>query len=396
MKNTLVISLGLNSKYFDTYLEEDLQINLNDLKSIIGSYGYGPSLHTGFLTSYTPSVGDKYYFLDAVTVPRVKLKNLATDYKVKVVRDIKEATHVFGSAKSLDKMTTYNWYYCISTELFKQFYEGAKNFMDDFYSSKIDTALEFYDTPYILCDYNTFSSVICNAKLSFGIKQADWDEHTKSNSQVFTYVEDNLSEDLNHMLYNTVYDESALILHLNGDDALEIDATMYDSLSEMLKSSDADNHTLAMEIMANSHYEKSLLYLELLFCNYSDTLSGSRTKNHVNFKSLVNFLCKTRYYDTGIDDIVNSLRKHGQLTRDRLDIILKMHGDVVERRGNSKYFTVKTISIEPELLAEMNDNYSFQVQEDYEVVASPREIDVLPEVLIETPISNESHTDYFL
>jgi hypothetical protein len=73
-----------------------------------------------------------------------------------------------------------------------------------------------------------------------------------------------------------------------------------------------------------------------------------------------------------------------------------MHGDVVEKRGNSKYFTVKTISIEPELLAEMNDNYSFQVQEDYEVVASPREIDVLPEVLIETPISNESHTDYFL
>jgi hypothetical protein len=44
----------------------------------------------------------------------------------------------------------------------------------------------------------------------------------------------------------------------------------------------------------------------------------------------------------------------------------------------------------------MNDNYSFQVQEDYEVVASPREIDVLPEVLIETPISNESNTDYFL
>ena len=396
MKNTLVLNLNLGSRYLDTYAEEDLTIEVTNVKSIVGAFGYGPNLHTGFITSYTPSVGDKYYFLDGVTVPRVKLKNLATDYKIKVVRNIKEATHVFGSAKSLDKMTDGNWYYSIGTELFKKFFEEAKNYMDTYYVSNIETALEFYDTPYVLCDYNTFGSVIANRKLSFSIKQEDYDEHTRTSSKMFTYVEDNLSEDLNHMLFNTTYDESALLLHLNGDDALEIDDTMYKSLSEMLESSDSDNHTLAMEIMANSHYEKSLLYLELLFCNYSGILSSSRTKNHVNFKSLVHFLCKTRYFETGIDDIVNSLRKHGQLTRDRLDIILKMHGDKVKERGDSKYFTVKTISVEPELLAEMNDNYSFQVQEDYEVVASPREIDVLPEVLIETPISNESNTDYFL
>ena len=395
MKQTLKIDLECNSNFYNSYDLNDLRITC-EIRSFIGSFGYGPNLHTAFKDTYTPSVGDTYYFLPGVTIPRVKLKNLASDYKVKVVRDITQATHVFGSNNTLDKMTDVSWYYAVSTVQFKELYEAIKPYMDTYYTSRIDTALEFYDNDRILCDYSTMTFML-NTHIPGYIAKGD--ELMFSSSRRFYYVEENVTDEINHLIFNDVYDEKALLLHLNGDDAIEIDADMYASLEEMLKSQDEDNHTLAMEIMANCHYEKSLLYLELLFCNYSDTMYGCRTKNHVNFKSLVNFLGKGRGFHTSIDDIVESLRKHKQLTKERLDIILKQHGGQIENRGDSEYFRVKTITIDSKLLAEMNENYSFQIKEDYTVspeAEAPREIEVVPETITEIPVTNESNTDYFL
>lgn len=395
MKQTLKIDLECNSGFYDKYDLSDFRVTC-EIRSFIGSFGYGPNLATAFKDTYTPSVGDTYYFLPGVTVPRVKLKNLASDYKVKVVRDITQASHVFGSDNTLDKMTDVSWYYAVSTVQFKEFYESVKPYMDSYYTSRIDTALEFYDNDRILCDYSCISFML-NTHVPGYI--AEGDELMIKSSRRFYYVEENVTSEINHLIFNDVYDEKALLLHLNGEDAIEIDVDMYASLEEMLKSKDEDNHTLAMEIMANCHYEKSLLYLELLFCNYHDTMYECNSKNHVNFKSLANFLGKGRGFATSIDDIVESLRKHKQLTRERLDVILKQHGEQIGRRGDSKWFTVKTITVESELLEEMNENYSFQLKEDYTVspeAETPREIEIVPETVTEIPIANESNTDYFL
>lgn len=395
MKQTLKIDLVCNSGFYDKYDLSDFRVTC-EIRSFIGSFGYGPNLATAFKDTYTPSVGDTYYFLPGVTVPRVKLKNLASDYKVKVVRDITQASHVFGSDNTLDKMTDVSWYYAVSTVQFKEFYESVKPYMDSYYTSRIDTALEFYDNDRILCDYSCISFML-NTHVPGYI--AEGDELMIKSSRRFYYVEENVTSEINHLIFNDVYDEKALLLHLNGEDAIEIDVDMYASLEEMLKSKDEDNHTLAMEIMANCHYEKSLLYLELLFCNYHDTMYECNSKNHVNFKSLANFLGKGRGFATSIDDIVESLRKHKQLTRERLDVILKQHGEQIGRRGDSKWFTVKTITVESELLEEMNENYSFQLKEDYTVspeAETPREIEIVPETVTEIPIANESNTDYFL
>ena len=390
MIHTLFIDFSINSRFFDTYDINDLAFEDLTIDSCIGSFGYGPNLHGAFKQDYTPSLGDKYYFLPGVTVPRVKLKNLTTDYKIKVVRDITQATHVFGSAKSLDKMTTSGWRYRMSTAQFKEFFENAKPHMDTYYSSRIDTALEFYENPIILVSYQFLNTCVLNKRIPFHITQAD--EHMSLSSKLFTFVDNSVSDELNHMLFNTVYDEKALIKHLNGDDAIEIDAEMFKNLEEMLNSSDRDNHTLAMEIMANSHYEKSLLYLELLFSNHSHRFAENKTKNHVNFKSLTNFLCKRNHFNTDIDDIITNLRKHGQLTKERLDIILKLHGGVIQIGGDSRYFTVKSISLSEEMLQALGHNYSYEVQPDVEI-ASPEPEEVLTEQL---PVEDESNFNSFL
>jgi hypothetical protein len=46
----------------------------------------------------------------------------------------------------------------------------------------------------------------------------------------------------------------------------------------MFQSSDDDNHVLAMEIMANSHYENSILYLLMLISEFHYTISNTHTR----------------------------------------------------------------------------------------------------------------------
>jgi hypothetical protein len=52
-------------------------------------------------TPYTPSKGDKIYFLPGVSVPRVKFKNVCVEHGVKTIRDVEQATVIFGSKKSI-------------------------------------------------------------------------------------------------------------------------------------------------------------------------------------------------------------------------------------------------------------------------------------------------------
>jgi hypothetical protein len=156
-----------------------------------------------------------------------------------------------------------------------------------------------------------------------------------------------------------------------------------------------------MEIMANCHYDKSLLYLELLFCDHSYKINDTKTKSHVNFKSLLSFLGKSYGYSTNVDDIMSSLKKHNKFTKENLDIILKLHGDVIQNRGDSEYFKVKVITVNSDVLDIMQEDYTYTMIEEHVFeTTSPAieetvmiEEEMVPEI-IEIEIKDES-TDYF-
>jgi len=103
-----------------------------------------------------------------------------------------------------------------------------------------------------------------------------------------------------------------------------------------------------------------------LFYNHGSTIYGMPTKAHVNFKSLLSWLDLTPGNPhINMDDTVKILREKGQLTPDKLDKVLSYIQNDVVRNGNSQYFKMKTVSINPELLEEMNVNYSYQTQADF-------------------------------
>ena len=158
----------------------------------------------------------------------------------------------------------------------------------------------------------------------------------------------------------------------------------------MFTSSDDDNHILAMEIMANSKYKESLLYIEMIFKNHAYTIGQSSSKNHVNFKSLLSYLNKNnRYIDTSLDDIMDSLISKKVLTKDKVDILLENYSEEIKNRGDSTYFKVQTITVNEDTLSLLNENYNYKVIEDYEPsIVENLEEEELDEV-IEDELINE-------
>ena len=360
------------------YLDFDYSVENNrltevDIKIETTNY-FDPSIDTFNINQngYTPMKGDKLYFLPGVNIPRIKLKDLATKFGIRTVRDVSEANVIFGSSKTKDKMTGYTWKYKIPTTLVQLFFETYKNDMDDYQFSKIDNALEFYTEEYILTDWSTARNFTDNDLPqwnSYSQQPQYTDYHSKSRASSEHVHE--VNKDYIH-LYDLIkgkeiIDESCLLDQLNGDDAVIIDADMFTQLSTMFNSSDDDNHILAMEIMANSKYKESLLYIEMIFKNHAYTIGQSNTKNHVNFKSLLSYLGKNnRYIDTNLDDIMESLISKKVLTKDKVDILLKNYAEEINNRGDSTYFKVQTITVNEDTLSLLNENYSYKVIEDYE------------------------------
>lgn len=319
-------------------------------------------------TPYTPTKGDKIFFLPNVNVPRVKFKNVCVEHNVKNVRDFTQATVFFGSKKSLNEMTSVHWLYKCSTKYFVEFFELVKDKMDAYDVEKTETALEYYTEEFVALDNNLMNMISEEDSI---ITDNDF-----GYSQNLMTVKEEYQELYNHIKDKVILDEASVINVLNGEDATEIDEAMYKHLSEMLESSDTDNHVLAMEIMANSKYVESLIYLELLFYKYSYNISMSKTKTHVNFKSLISYLDKQpNSLDTDIDDIAKSLISKDQFTEDKINIIMRYLSNDIERRGNSKYFAVKAVTVHPNFVHVLNKNYAYEIQADFvpTVLESPVE-----------------------
>jgi hypothetical protein len=81
-----------------------------------------------------------------------------------------------------------------------------------------------------------------------------------------------------------------------------------------------------------------------------------------------------RYLNTDIDEVVDSLVKKDQFTPDKLEIVMEYLSGDIQNTGDSKYFTVKTITVHPDHIANLGSNYTYEVQTDY--VGPEKDIDL--------------------
>jgi hypothetical protein len=333
------------------------------------------------------------------------MKDLTMEHGIKSVRNIDEATHIFAGRSTTHKITSNNWYYRMSTDHFKQMFETVKQFMDDYYIQNVETALEFYQEECVYMDYSS-SSEIRNEYPFLEARKIEGLVASINNSRTFYAVDDTYRDYFPAVTTLTIYDEAELLKYINGPDAVIIDSVMFEQLSDMFKSSDNDNHILAMEIMANSNYIDSLLYLEMLFKEYSGAMNNCHTKKHVNFKSLLGYLNKDGYMTTNIDDIMKSLIDKGVLDTEKINVIMDRYAQEIEKHGSTNFFKVKSVTVNPETLALLNANYVYNKLEDFvpegqveeeviELHANLEDLNSMPGEIEDGALSDEDLEDAF-
>ena len=345
--------------------------------------------------NYVPRRNDKLYFLPGVNIPRVKLKNLATEYNIKTVRDVEDATHIFAGKDTSAKIGGICWEYTLDRIAVENFITLAKEDIDSYDFDKLELALASYTEDYVYCSYNTRRLILgfdnnlpCKSNLQF---QQNLLKLQHNDSHRVSVIKSDYEDLYTYVAQCDLYSEASLLAHVNGDDAVIIDLVVFDQLQTMLRSSDDDNATLALEIMANCNYSDSLLYLEMLFKECAYNIAECSAKKHVNFKSLLSYLNKHgRYFDTNLDDIIRSLMAKNVLTQDKLDVLIDRYRDELSRGGSTNFFRVKTITMSEEVLELLNVNYANQIEQDFiPNIVEEVEVEQTPEEEIEEIVTEQ-------
>jgi len=291
---------------------------------------------------YVPKQGDMIYLLPGVNIPRVKLKDLTLNLGIRVVRDPAKANVIFSGKSSMGKMTGSNWYYIADAELILN--RVKEICYDEYYIEKLETAIAASGATKICSDWSDMRN--CLAK-----------DHGHFNSGYIYAVDEDHADVYNAIQGKPIYNETELITNINGDDSTIIDEEVFQQLKNMFESSDSDNHILAMEIMANSHYERSVLYLQMLLSDYSYQISNSHTKNHVNFKSMLSYFnwIPRNIGNRNAEKIIDVIDEKGLLTVDMIKRLYKEYTHSIH--GNINYsdvFEAKEITIKQEYLDKLN------------------------------------------
>ena len=326
-------------------------------------------LELPILEKYSPKPGDVVYIGPGCNIPRIKLKDLMINNAIKSTTDFNKATHLFIDTK-FSAIVTDSWFYL----------ENSKNILEFFNLAKENELLESQELEYIqnlMKDCSDDESIGIPHQLANRISKKVDPIYSKARisptgrgsvyNSNFKFIVAEYVDLYNFIQSNQdkLYNYKSLICHINSSDSITIDEKVFDQLSAMFNSNDADNHILAMEIMANSNYLDSLMYLEMLFCDHGHVINLVKTKRHVNFKSLTDFLGKYTNHlnSTNSHDIIQSLIDKGVVTLEKVHYVFEKYKN--EFYTGSTHFTVKEVTLSDDLLKIVNENYVNTVQEDY-------------------------------
>ena len=371
MKKFINIKLN-NSADHETISSFELEIleGADDLNEIVNAQGY------------VPVKGDMIYLLPGVNIPRVKLKDLALSLGIRVVRDPAKANIIFAGRNSIAKITSSRWAYKVNSTFAL---ERIKETCDDgFYIQNLETAIASTGETDIFGSYDDITNIIA------------YNTRNEYNSSYIYTIDPEYSEMYTTVKSKTIYSETELLNNINGDDSTTINEEVFEQLKNMFDSSDTDNHVLAMEIMSNSKYEDSVLYLLMLISENAYKINNSNTRNHVNFKSMLTYFGwqprDVTHQNT--DDIVQIIDKKGLLTVDMIKRLYQEYNeDIVRNIYYDDVFEVKEVTIKKEYLEKLNLGSINLINPEEDIIAmqpDPVEIEeeVLEDELIEAAFTN--------
>jgi len=230
----------------------------------------------------------KMYRFPHLTLPREKLNIIHEKYGSRTVRDKDKSDLSIVSHSYFDKITESRWRLpqFLSKQSFYVFYQECidQNVMDH---DALKVVKELYDH---LDDDSVVSLDGCYYWGHDNKPAAKWfRKWTDTNKESgYTYfIKKDAIDDFLWMIKNSdelVFDEE--LIKESTADSVVLSIAEYERLNTMVQSSDQENSSLALEIMANCNVVKSKTFLTLIFYYHTEKLKYITGWNHINVKSL--------------------------------------------------------------------------------------------------------------
>lgn len=298
--------------------------------------------------------GDKIYITPGCKVPRIKIKNFkeaGNNLAVTIKRDnANKIITSIDSVRSKFEHSSISYYDSISSNDFVAYIKAAYNDFDH-------------------CGFD-FDDILTTEQVLLGWTSSNTlNEKVDSNPSLKALIPSYKKEDWNIRRTNSL----ASIKDINAVKLLISDASLYDesSLNEVINSGsnpiseddmellgdlftspDQSNVDLAMELLANCDYANSIVKLELLFLNFHTRMNSSKSKNHVNFKALMQYMdIKNVDYGFSLDSSIERISEHKTLTQEDIIYILNYvkNTDIKSQVYYSNYFNVSKVKFTSEL-----------------------------------------------
>lgn len=297
------------------------------------------------------------HFDESCTIPRYKLGNFCSQKNIKVTRSKEKADIVVYGKNFKVNVVSLRINHFITTP----------NFL------KKAASLKTNPIPQPLID----AIKACNSEMVVIDDNCDWMVPKKG--QIYgEYMVLDKPDEWNDLSTQMKYCNQEVVLQDMGLET--IDEFTYQRIAKMLESKDPENHRVAMEVMANSNYRTSIVYLlDLMRRYYSDPIFNTTDRQHVSFKALREYLdYEPRPTDRSLDDLIENVADRDLLTEANYKIILKLILEEENRcmgEGNedSKYETDNNNwrILQVDLTPEYKEKIIWDKKEEPEAVITP-------------------------
>ena len=329
----------------------------------------------------TPDVIDvqdkKLYRWPHLDLPRQKVDLLKEKYNCKVIRDVNKADIEIVSVNGMRKLMETNWHSSLNYQGFYNFLAFLKE-ADIMTEDSLGKARELLEgipkESRIRIDkgysHNRthYSSHTPDPDVEKTHKLIDGylDKHQSNGGREILITEPDKIETFNHLMST----QSTLVFDVDISNIIDVDLaiienTELDNINRMITSSDRDNRSLALEMLANCNVNKSFdVVSNIYYWNY-DWLKDTNNWNTVNVKAL---RAKMKEFEGGgsranvyaYNNYIKNLINFDKLTQFAIDDTReKMYKSLIEPLagpGDEQVFNInlEDLQLKESLLEEIN------------------------------------------
>lgn len=288
--------------------------------------------------------GDRVFVLSGCKIPQFKIKEFCRGVGAVMVSEIEDATVFVGNDRVFHDHDSYE-----ADPL-----NSLSMIMDFIYSKAAGDIAEVGEIDEVTLQYFPNKVDIREARYTKLMAARNGNLVTNTTRQMYgmTPFTARVTYEILSRKVVTI-NEECLMKQLPA--AAVLNKNLCDQVMKMMASADEENHKVAHEILANSDYSDSLLYLYRIAKQDYRQIAGSRYKNVRLFVAETNI---ARLYNLSEEDFMKELMSKDKLTKEAVEELMPVIADGIQgilKNNKSSVFNIK-LELRPELAAILGDH----------------------------------------